>query len=160
MNYAQKRALAMCLCLPVLAWSAIAQAPAASSDFSTVELNVTPSPAASSELSFPAGTSVVDFDIWPTGADAVILTHDNTGNHVVSWHAGDASTVLLLDLPATFTATSLTVHPMGQRFFVEGKTGPQSQILAVDNVNGTWTQHVDLSNLCRRAPTFGGAAAL
>ena len=139
MNHAQTRALAIFLSLPAL--TVFAQAPAAPSSFTTAELNVTPSPASSSELSFPAGTSVVDFDIWPTGADAVILTHDKAGNHVVSWHAGDSSATPLLDLPATFTAASLTVHPLCQRFFVEGKTGQQSQILAVDNVNGSWTQH-------------------
>jgi hypothetical protein len=139
MNHAQTRALAIFLSLPAL--TVFAQAPAAPSSFTTAELNVTPSPAASSELGFPAGTSIVDFDIWPTGADAVILTHDKAGNHVVGWHAGDSSATPLLDLPATFTAASLTVHPLGQRFFVEGKTGQQSQILAVDNVNGSWTQH-------------------
>ncbi len=141
MKPAQTRALAMLLCLPVFGLSAYGQAPATPSDFTTAELNVTPSPAASSELGFPAGTSVVDFDIWPTGAEAVILIHNAAGYHVVTWHAGDTSTVPLLDLPATFAAASLTVHPMGQRFFVEGKTGQQSQILAVDNVNGSWTQH-------------------
>ncbi len=139
MKPAQTRALAIFLSLPAL--TLYAQAPAASSSFTTVELNVTPSPASGSELSLPAGTSVVDFDIWPTGADAVILLHDKAGDHVVSWHAGDASSVPLLDLPPTFTAASLTVHPLGQRLFVEGKTGQQSQILAVDNVNGSWTQH-------------------
>src|ERR1035441_7358968 len=106
MNHAQKRALTMLLTLPVLGLSAFAQTPAppaapvASSPFASGELNVTPSPASSSELILPAGTSVVDFDIWPTGADAVILLHDQAGNHVVSWHAGDTSTVPLLDLPA------------------------------------------------------------
>ena len=139
MNNARKRALALLLSLPAL--SLIAQSPSEPSPFTTAELNVTPSPASSSELSMPAGTSVVDFDVWPTGADAVILTHDKAGNHVLSWHAGDSSAVPLLDLPATFTAASIAVHPLGQRFFVEGKTGQQSEILAVDNVNGTWTQH-------------------
>jgi hypothetical protein len=138
MNHAQKRALAMLLSLPVIALGAFAQA---SSPFTTDEINVTPSPASSSELSLPAGTSVVDFDVWPTGADAVILTHDKAGNHVVRWHAGDSSAAPLLDLPATFSAASIAVHPMGQRFFIEGKTGQQSQILAVDNANGSWTEH-------------------
>ncbi len=141
MKPAQKRALAVLLSLPFVALPVFAQAPAAPSIFDSAELNVTPSPASTSELSLPAGTSVVDFDIWPTGADAVILLRDKSGYHVVSWHVGDTSAVPLLALPATFTAASLTVHPMGQRFFVEGKTGQQSQILAVDNVNGSWTQH-------------------
>src|ERR1700689_4379635 len=141
MKPAQKRALAMLLSFPVLALSAFAQAPSAPSTFTTVELNVMPSPASSSQLSLPAGTSVVDFDVWPTGADAVILTKDKAGNHVVSWHVGDSSAVPLLDLPATFAAASITVHPMGQSFFIEGKTGQQSQILVANNVNGSWTQH-------------------
>jgi hypothetical protein len=141
MIHAQRRALAMLLTLPVLALPAFAQAPSVPSDFTTAELNVTPSPTSASELSLPAGASVVDFDIRPTGADAVILTHDKAGDHVVSWHAGDASAVPLLDLPATFTAASIAVHPMGQSFFIEGKTGSQSQILVATNVNGSWTQH-------------------
>jgi hypothetical protein len=141
MRPAQPRALAMLLCLPVFAWQAMAQGSSAPSEFTTPELNVTPSPASSSELSLPVGTSVVDFDVWPTGADAVILTHDKAGNHVLSWHVGDSSATPLLDLPAAFAAASLTVHPMGQRFFVEGKAGQQSEILAVDNVNGSWAAH-------------------
>jgi hypothetical protein len=141
MHHAQKRMLAMFLTLPFLALSAFAQAPSAPSPFASEELNVTPSPASSSELSLPAGTSVVDFDVWPTGADAVILTHNKAGNHVVSWHVGDTSAVPLLDLPATFTAASIAVHPLGQTFFIEGKTGQQSQILLASNVNGSWTQH-------------------
>ena len=141
MTNAQMPALALFLTFPVLVLSAIAQTSTAPSDFATAELNVTPSPASASELSLPAGTSVVDFDIWPTGADAVILTHDKAGNHVVSWHAGDTSAVPLLDLPATFNAAAIAVHPMGQSFFIEGKTGAQSQILVVTRVNGSWTQH-------------------
>ncbi len=139
MSYAQKRALAMLLSLPILALSAFAQS---SSLFTTQdEINVTASPASSSELSLPVGTSVVDFDVLPTGADALILTHDKAGNHVVSWHAGDTSAATLLDLPAAFSAASIAVHPMGQRFFIEGKTGQQSQILAADKANGSWTEH-------------------
>ncbi len=141
MKHAQKCALAMFLTLPALSLPGLAQAPSAPSPFASQELNVAPSPTSSSELSLPAGTSVVDFDVWPTGADAIILTHDKAGDHVLSWHAGDSSATTLLDLPATFSAASIAVHPLGQRFFIEGKTGQQSQILAVDNTNGSWTQH-------------------
>jgi len=147
MNHAPTRALALLLSLPAL--TLFAQDASDSSTPSTPspsifvsgELNVTPSPAASSELSLPAGTTVVDFDVMPTGADAVILTHDGNGNHVLRWHAGDSNATPLIDLPATFSAASIAVHPMGRRFFVEGKTGAQSQILAVDNANGAWTAH-------------------
>ena len=142
MTHAQMRAFALFLTLPVLALPGFAQAPSASSTFTTAELNVTPSPASPSQLSLPAGTTVVDFDILPTGADAVILTHDKAGNHVVSWHAGDTSAVPLLDLPATFSASAIAVHPTGQSFFIEGKTGAQSQILVASQANGSWTQHM------------------
>ncbi len=142
MKTARKRVLAMLLSLPVLSLTAMAQAPSEPSPFASEELNVTPSPASSSELSLPAGTTVVDFDVWPTGADAVILTHDQAGNHVVRWHVGDASAVPLLDLPATFAAASIAVHPLGQSFFVEGKTGQQSEILVASQANGSWTQKI------------------
>jgi hypothetical protein len=137
MTHTQGRALAVFLTLPFFALPAFSTEP---SSFTSAELNVTPSPATSSELILPAGTSVVDFDVWPTAPEAVILLHDSAGNHVVSWHAGDTGTVTLLDLSASFTATSIAVHPMGHRFFIEGKTGQQSQILVADNANGSWTQ--------------------
>ncbi|MEI9970011.1 MAG: hypothetical protein WDM87_15835 [Terracidiphilus sp.] len=147
MKHTLKRALAMSLTLPVLSLSAFAQAssPAqVSSDFTTAELNVTPSPASSSELSLPAGTSVVDFDIWPTGADAGHPDQGQSRQPCSQLARGRLKRPPLLDLPATFTAASITVHPLGQRFFVEGKTGQQSQILAVDNSNGTWTQQTSI----------------
>ena len=157
MNHAQKRALAMLLSLPAYCFGCVRTSVFAiyhrrtqRDAFAGVEFGVEPA-----RGNFRSG-----FDVWPTGADAVILTHDKAGNHVVSWHAGDSSAVPLLDLPATFSAASIAVHPMGQRFFIEGKTGQQSQILAVDNVNGSWTRAHHLSNRCRRAPPSCCPAAL
>src|SRR5580698_4422582 len=137
MTHAQKRVLVLVLTLPFCAPSAFPQEP---SPFASPELNVMLSPASPSELSLPAGSTVVDYDIWPTGPDALILLHDSAGNHVVSWHAGDTRTLPVLDLPADFTPASITVHPIEHRFFVLGKTGQQSKILVVDNLKGTWTQ--------------------
>ena len=139
MTHAQKRILALFLTLPFLALTAFPTEP---STFAARELSVMPSPASSAELRLPAGSSVVDYDLWPTGPDVLILLHDSAGNHVVSWHAGDSRTVPLLDLPADFTATSIAVHPMEHRFFIGGKAGQQSRILVAENPNGTWTQRV------------------
>ena len=138
MTHAHMRALAILLALPLLSLPALATDP---SPFASPELTVAPSPASAAELSLPAGISVVDFDVWPTGPDALILLHSGAGDHVVSWHAGDTTTAPVLDLPANFSAAAIAVHPLGQRFFIEGKSGQQSQILAVDKVNGSWTQH-------------------
>jgi len=137
MTLTQRRVLALFLTLPVITLPAFSAEP---SPFASRELKVTPSPAPASDLSLPAGTSVVDYDVWPTGPDAVILIHDSAGNHVVTWHAGDSSTVPLLDLPANFNATSIVVHPTERRLFTEGKTGQQSRILVAENRNGSWTQ--------------------
>jgi hypothetical protein len=137
MTHAQKRVLVLVLTLPFCALSAFSTEP---SPFASPELNVLPSPASPSELPLPAGASVIDYDIWPTGPDALILLHDSAGNHVVSWHAGDTRTVPVLDLPADFTPASIAVHPIEHRFFVLGKAGQQSKILVVDNLKGTWTQ--------------------
>ncbi|MGA2652699.1 MAG: DUF3160 domain-containing protein [Terracidiphilus sp.] len=137
MTQAQKRAVALILTLPVFAISAFSREP---SPFASRELSVMPSPASASELTLPAGSTVVDFDLWPTGPDALILFHDSGGDHVVSWHAGERRTVPLLDLPANFSATSIAVHPIEHRFFIGGKTGQQSRILVVNNLNGKWTR--------------------
>jgi hypothetical protein len=137
MTHPQKRVLVLVLSLPFCALSAFPQEP---SPFASPELNVKPSPASPSELSLPTGSTVFDYDIWPTGPDALILLHDSAGNHVVSWHAGDTRTVPVLDLPADLTPASITVHPHEHRFFVLGKSGQQSKILVVDNLKGSWTQ--------------------
>ncbi|MGC2110709.1 MAG: DUF3160 domain-containing protein, partial [Candidatus Korobacteraceae bacterium] len=111
------------------------------SPFHSRELNVAPSPNAPSELSLPLGTTVVDYDIWPTGPDVLILLHDASGNHVVTWHVGDAKAVPLLDLPSALDARAIAVHPRGNRFFISGQSGEQWIILVADEQNGKWTEH-------------------
>ena len=137
MTLAQKRVLALFLALPVLSSFAFSAEP---SPFASGELNVMPSPTSASEMSLPTGTFVVDYDVWPTGPDTVILTHDSGGNHVGTWRAGDSSILPLLDLPANFSATSIAVHPMDRRLFIEGKAGQQFRILVAEFRNGSWTQ--------------------
>ena len=89
----------------------------------------------------PPSTTVVDYDIWPTGPDLLILLKDASGNHVVTWHIGDTKAVPLLDLPSALDAYAIAVHPMANRFFISGKTGQQSVILVAENSGGKWTQH-------------------
>jgi hypothetical protein len=137
MTHTQKRTSTLFLILPFLAFSAFPTEP---SPFASRELSVIPSPATASVLSLPANSLVMDFDVWPTGPDVLILLHDGAGNRVVSWHAGEGRAVPLLDLPADFSPTSIAVHPLERRFFIGGKTGPQSKILVAENLNGSWTQ--------------------
>jgi hypothetical protein len=51
---------------------------------------------------------------------------------------GDTGTTLILDLPSSFDARSIAVHPAEHRFFVGGKSGQQSNILVVENLNEKW----------------------
>lgn len=111
------------------------------SPFHSRELRVAPSPSTSSEVILPSGSTVVDYDIWPTGPDALIVLRDASGDHVVTWHLGDAKTVPLLDLPSGFDARSIAVHPLEKRFFISGKSGQQWRILVVENLSGKWVQH-------------------
>ena len=115
-----------------------ATALAQESPFHSREATVAISPSVASELNLPSGTTVADYDIWPTGPDALILLRDASGSHVASWHVGNNETVPLLDLPAGFEAQSIAVHPEADRFFVSGKSGAQWIILAVDKSNGKW----------------------
>ena len=113
----------------------------AESPFHSHEVRVSPSPNTSSELILPSGSTVVDYDVWPTGPDVLILLHDVSGNHVVTWHVGDAKTVAVLDLPPTFDARAIAIHPMEHRFFISGKSGQQWSILVADDVHGKWAVH-------------------
>ncbi len=111
------------------------------SSFHSRELNVAPSPNTPSELSLPPGTTVVDYDVWPTGPVVLVLLKDASGSHVVTWQVGDAKTVPLLDLPSGLDARAIAVHPRGNRFFISGKSGAQWIILVADDHNGKWTEH-------------------
>jgi len=125
-----KHLLVLCLLVPTLA--------AEESSFRFRELKVTTSPSVPSELVLTSGSTVVDYDLWPTGPDVLILLHDASGNHVAAWHLGETGTTLILDLPSGFDAHSIAVHPAEHRFFVGGKSGQQSNILVVENLNGKW----------------------
>ena len=111
------------------------------SPFHSRETTVAPSPSATTELNLPSGSTVADYDIWPGGPDVLILLHDSSGSHVVTWHVGDAKTVPLLDLPAGFDADAIAVHPVENRFFISGKSGQQWSILVADDVHGKWAVH-------------------
>ena len=110
------------------------------SPFHSREITVAPSPGAAAELDLPAGTTVADYDIWPTGPEVLILFRDVSGSHVASWDVGSAKTVPMLDLPSGFEAQSVAIHPRADRFFVSGRNGAQWIILAVDKSNGKWQQ--------------------
>jgi hypothetical protein len=111
------------------------------SPFHSREISVSPSPGASSEVSLPSGVTVADYDVWSTGPDALVLLHDSGGSRVAAWRVGENKIVPLLDLPSGFNAAAIATHPLEHRFFIAGKSGSQSQILAAQYVNGAWTQH-------------------
>jgi hypothetical protein len=131
--------LVLLLALSMLAARAFCTEP---SPFESRELSVIPSPETTSELTLSTGTTVVDYDIWPTGPVVLVLLHDISGSHVVSWRVGEPGTTALLNLPTGFDASSIVVHPTGHSFFIAGKDGQQSEILIAENLNGQWTQRV------------------
>jgi hypothetical protein len=110
------------------------------SPFHSRETTVAASPSVASELTLTSGTTVADYDVWPTGPDVLILLRDVSGSHVASWHVGSNETVPMLDLPSGFEAQSIAIHPEADRFFVSGKSGAPWIILAVDKSNGKWQQ--------------------
>jgi hypothetical protein len=128
-----KHLLIFALLVPMLA--------AEESPFRSREIKVTSSPDVSSEFHLPAGSKVVDFDLWPTGPEVLILLQDASGYHAVQWRLGSTGITPLLDLPAGFDARSIAVHPAEQLFFVSGRSGTHSKILAGESLNGKWTQH-------------------
>jgi hypothetical protein len=124
------------------------------SPFHSREISVSPSPGAPSEIGIPSGATVADYDVWPTGPDALILLHDSGGSHVAAWRAGDSKIVPLLDLPSGFNAASIATHPMEHRFFIAGKSGSQSQILAARRCGRNQQRHAVRSASRRFVPAF------
>jgi len=118
-----------------LAVSAVAE----ESVFNSRELQVTPSPKTEARLDLAPGAQVVDYDLWPTAAEAVVILRDSSGARVASWRVGDAEAKTLLALPTGFEAKAIATHPAERRFFLLGTIGGQSVIEAVNEQAGAWT---------------------
>ena len=108
------------------------------SPFHSRDITVAASPSVTSELNVPSGTTVMDYDVWPTGPNLLILLRDASGSHVASWRVGSNGVVPVLDLPPGFQARSIAIHPRADRFFVSGESGKDWIILAVDRSIGKW----------------------
>jgi hypothetical protein len=109
------------------------------SPFHDWEIAVSSSPTAAAEVALAAGQKVVDFDIWPTGAEAAILIRDAGGNYrLMDWKVGEAEPALLLELPAGFEGHAIACHPAERRLFVSGRANGQSVILAAEPSGGVW----------------------
>jgi hypothetical protein len=132
------------------------------SPFASRELSVTPSPASASELTLPAGSlrrGLRPLAHRPGRAHPISTTAPAT-----MWLAGTRGEQ---PHPPTSRFTcgllrhaSIAVHPIGHRFFVGGKTGQQSRILVVDNLNGTWTRQHHLPVPARPSPSSRRPATL
>ncbi len=116
-----------------------ASALAEESVFRSTELQVTPSPKTEARLDLAPGAQVVDYDVWPSAAEAVILLRDSGGVRVADWRVGEAEAKTLLALPAGFEAKAIAAHPAARRFFLLGTISGQSVIEAVDEHAGAWT---------------------
>ena len=127
------------LCCATGAIASTASARAEESVFSSAEVRVTPSPKTEARLDFAQGAKVVDYDLWPTAAEAVVMQRDSAGTRILDWRVGDAEAKTLLTLPAGFEAKAIAAHPAARRFFLLGTLGGQSVIEAVDEQGGVWT---------------------
>ena len=137
----RRSAMVWRLCLVSLA-GAVALATCAAAEesvFNSTELRVTPSPKTEARLDLAQSAQVVDFDLWPSAAEAVVLLREPGGMRVVDWRVGDAEAKTLLALPAGFDAKAIATHPSARRFFLLGSIGGQSAIEAVEERAGAWT---------------------
>ncbi|HYM61834.1 MAG TPA: DUF3160 domain-containing protein [Thermoanaerobaculia bacterium] len=110
------------------------------SPFRSPEIAVNPSPGTTSRLQLAKGTEVIDFDVWPSGAEAVIAVRDGAGHQsIIGWRAGADRTDVIADLPDGFVPRAVACHPTERRVFVSGRAGGQSQILAIELQGRRWT---------------------
>ncbi|TDR38995.1 uncharacterized protein DUF3160 [Tahibacter aquaticus] len=115
--------------------------------FHMAELPVQASPDAGSRWNLAAGEQVVDFDIWPDRPVVVALVRGADGSHRVrEWRIGGSDATTLLDVGADLVPASITVHPLGKKLFLGGRSAEQSVILAASAADGWQLQRIHASD--------------
>jgi hypothetical protein len=127
--------------IPVIAILLAALRPFAypASDFAFKEPVVSTSPDSAVRIAIPAGESVLDLDVSPLRAEAMVLTETRDGRGIIRiWRVNGDSAGKILDVPEGFKAKSLAWHPLKRSFFLLGRRGNASVILSVEDKKGSW----------------------
>ena len=108
--------------------------------FAVPELQVSPSPANESHLTFEAGEKVIDYDVSPSGVNVVAITVKPDGKTVIKcWQPGESKTSERFLLPDGLKAKAITWHPNGNTFFVMGAKGSKYEICRITIGSNTWS---------------------
>ncbi len=103
------------------------------------EVQVRPSPGQPGEVRLPAGDTVVDLDVWSTGAEAAVLVRGSEGrDRVLFWTPPAAQLEPAFELPAAFEARAIACHPVSRTVFVSGRFRQQFAILRYDGAGEAW----------------------
>ncbi len=112
------------------------------SHFHEREILVTPSPAETRKITLAPGETVVDFDVWPNRPETVNVVRDGEGKFTIrSWKIGSSEMPLIFRFAPDFEPRSIACHPAEDKFFVLGRSGAQSSILAFESKGDTWQPH-------------------
>ncbi len=100
--------------------------------FDIPELTITPSPDAGSEISFPQGTKVQDYDVSPEGMLVAALVGTGNAFQIKFWNIGTNRFVDSISLTQCPQYSALTWHHDASRLFVTGDRGAEHYVFSVN----------------------------
>jgi hypothetical protein len=111
--------------------------------FTQKQVTVPSSPGEVHTLAVAAGEKVVDFDVWPSSPEAVVLVRAATNdNKVLFWDLAAPEPQKGFDLPHGVEGRAIVCHRAARQVFVLAREGPQFEILRFADQSGTWTSSV------------------
>jgi uncharacterized protein DUF3160 len=130
--------------------------------------NVSASPDSAASLQLSDDVIPVDLAVSPASATAALLVRYKSGaGAVLMWKAGGAAVAESLPMPAGFAPSAIASHPATESsFFVAGKAGEKSQILALRRAGSSWHSAVvfetdrDIGRLTVGPRPFGTADSI
>lgn len=115
--------------------------------FEVPERMVLASPTEASRLELAPEEKVLDLDVSPTRAEALILIRAGGTRHLVRfWRVGEAEKSLEeWKVSPDLSPRSISAHPGGGGFFLSGRKGDRDAIVRVDACGGAWCSRVIFS---------------
>ena len=108
--------------------------------FAVPELQVSPSPAHESHITFEAGEKVIDYDVSPSGVNVAAITVKPDGKtEVKCWQPGESEVSERFLLPDGLKAKAITWHPNGNTLFVMGAKGSKYEICRITKESNSWS---------------------
>jgi hypothetical protein len=105
------------------------------------EVNVSASPDGLQQMTFSAGTEILDYDVSPEGPVVSAIFKNKNGNEYIGfWIIGENHLADSVPLDPAMDARAITWHPQGNALFIMGIAGGKYQISRIEKHQNAWKQ--------------------